>query len=386
MIWRRAWALYSVAHFGKSLLWTASDLLTLYLLVSVYAVDPLIAGALFLAGLTVNALADFAVGIWLDRHPRHAAGLAVGALPLAALAFPATILMTPYGVWALLAATLTFRIAYAGCDVPHNALLTRLGDRPVRAVRLARGRTLGTALASLLAAWVASGTDRGAVAPMLWGIAAAGSLISAAMLPLLVRFRLAGGAARRDHAPWLPLPFLLASVIGIVALGALGKAVLHLPAGTQAAGGGTTILTLLILGRTASALIPIRTGAPQQGLASLAWSWIAAAMVSAGFVWNAGAAMLMLLGLAMGVTNLIGWSLLPTLASGPRGYGLYTMTSKLALGSAGLALAGGLGRTPIFTPAAFAGFALAVAAACGVAALVIRTGLTAMTARVFLSR
>ncbi|MCU6455555.1 hypothetical protein LPN01_15860, partial [Sphingomonas sp. A2-49] len=63
MIWRRASATYAAAHFGKSLLWTGSDLLPLYLLVSVFGVDPMTAGMIFLIGLAANALTDFGVGI-----------------------------------------------------------------------------------------------------------------------------------------------------------------------------------------------------------------------------------------------------------------------------------------------------------------------------------
>ncbi len=67
-----------------------------------------------------------------------------------------------------------------------------------------------------------------------------------------------------------------------------------------------------------------------------------------------------LLGLAMGATNMIGWALLPALAQGLRGYGVYTMASKLALGAACLAVADGLGRVPTFAPEMFAGFAVLV--------------------------
>ena len=78
MRWRRACAIYCVAHFGKSLLWTASDLLTLYLLVSIYALAPTMAGAVFMVGLTASALADLGIGLWLARRPDHAAMLAGG--------------------------------------------------------------------------------------------------------------------------------------------------------------------------------------------------------------------------------------------------------------------------------------------------------------------
>ncbi len=359
-------------------MWTASDLLTLYLLVSVYAVDPIVAGALFLAGLAANAGADLGVGIWLEKRPHHAMPLAAAALVLAAVSFPATVLLAPHGPWWLLTATLAFRVSYAGCDVPHNALLTRLGSDPARATWLARWRTIGTALASLAAAWVAS-SDAVAIVPLLCGIAVAALVVGSAMVPLLAAFPLDPGPRRSGTAVGLPLPFLAASIIGIVALGALAKAVLHLPT----AASGTSVLMLLIAGRTLSAVLPIRIGSPRRGLILLAAAYGAAAAVAAGFAFGAAPGMLVLLGLSLGATNLVGWALLPAMADGPRGYGLYTMASKLALGAAGLALAGGLGRSPAFSPAGFAGFAWSVAAACIVAALLAGLRLTSSAVRRF---
>ncbi|WP_156457963.1 hypothetical protein [Sphingomonas sp. Leaf412] len=365
---------------GKSLLWTASDLLTLYLLVSVYSVDPIVAGALFLAGLAANAVADLAVGIWLGRRPHHAARLAGIGLAVAAASFPATVLLAPHGPVALLGATLAFRIAYAGCDVPHNALMTRLGGIPARAAWLARVRTIGTALAALFAAWGVGGSARIATAPMLWAIAGAALLIGSTMLPLLSRFPPVPDdrRPRPGRSIGLPPTFLAANVIGIVALGALAKAVLHLPAvAPHAANDGVSILALLIVGRSAAALIPIRLGsAPRHGLILQSAAFVAGGSVAAGFAWSTAPAMLVALGVVMGVTNLIGWALLPALAQGPRGYGVYTMASKLALGAAGLALAGGLGHVPVFAPDVFARFAAAIALACLVAALLVARRLT----------
>ncbi|HET9510969.1 MAG TPA: hypothetical protein VFO80_07420, partial [Sphingomonas sp.] len=257
----------------------------------------------------------------------------------------------------------------------------------VRATWLARGRTIGTALASLLAAWGASGTDGLATAPLLWGVAGAAFLIGSAMVPLLAAFPLAE-SPRRDAAGaearrWLPWRFLAANVVGIVALGALAKAVLHLPHGIAAPASGTTILTLLILGRTASAFVPLRLSSPARGLAILALVYGAAAGVAALFAWQAEGVMLLLLGVALGLSNLVGWALLPALADGPRGYGLYTMASKLALGVAGLALAGGLGRVPTFAVGVFPMFVDTVVIACLVAAALAWPRLTPARARAF---
>ena len=59
MTWCRVWAAYIAAHVGKSLLWTGSDLLPLYLFVSVYALDPMTAGGLLLPGLTRSPARGF---------------------------------------------------------------------------------------------------------------------------------------------------------------------------------------------------------------------------------------------------------------------------------------------------------------------------------------
>ncbi|WP_433909507.1 hypothetical protein [Sphingomonas yabuuchiae] len=385
MRWRRACAIYCVAHFGKSLLWTASDLLTLYLLVSIYALAPTMAGAVFMVGLTASALADLGIGLWLARRPDHAAMLAGGALVIAALAFPATVLLAPLGFGALLVATVVFRIAYAGCDVPHNALLSRLGDTAGRAFALSRGRTIGTALASLVAAIVAG--RQLATTPLLWSIAGGGWLIGSLMVPLLVAFPLSA-PTRQSGERWrdrLPPRFLAASMIGIVALAALAKAVLHLPLGRADGQDGTAVLTWLVLGRTASALLPMRIGSLHQGVAVLALAYAASGAVAISYGWSVGPAMLVLLGLAMGVTNLIGWAILPLLAAGPRGYGVYAMASKVALGLAGLALGGSLGRMPTFTAQGYFAFTLAVAIACAFAAGLLIPRLTG-TPRHSLSR
>ncbi len=48
------------------------------------------------------------------------------------------------------------------------------------------------------------------------------------------------------------------------------------------------------------------------------------------------------------------------------------MAGKLSLGTAGLAVAGGLECVPTFTPVAFSGFAVSVGLACGGAALLAK--------------
>ncbi len=373
MTWRRVWVAYCIAHSGKSLLWAASDLLTLYILVNRYGVTPVIAGALFLAGLAVSAVADLSVGAWLDRRPGDATRMAVAGLVVAGLTFPLTMLSAPLGSGAVLVATLLFRVAYAGCDVPHNALMGRLADDPARATSLSRGRTLGTGIASVAAAGSLGDSGIGIV-PMLWGIGAGATVLGLAMVPLLVISPLAGGGSRSEVASFrLPWTFLFASVTGIVALSALGKAMLHLsdmPAPTE----GVSMLMMLIVGRTASACVPLPITSARQGLTLLAATYAVSTVAPLLFIGtDFRPAAPLLLGLAMGLSNLIGWALLALVARDARDYGLYTMSSKLALGAAGLALAGGLGRRPAFTATGFSLFAFGIASACAVAALMCLT-------------
>lgn len=375
MTWRRVWVTYCVAHTGKSLLWAASDLLTLYILVSRYAVAPAIAGALFLVGLAVSAVADLGIGMWLARRPGDATPLAAGSLCIAGVGFPLTIVSAPLGAGAVLAATVLFRIAYAGCDVPHNALMSRLAGDPIRATSLSRGRTLGTGIASVVAAGCIGSTGNFGIAPVLWGIGVAATLLGLAMAPLLAIFPLAGRTTRTAAAlpPGLPGTFLLASVTGIVALGALGKAMLHL-SGTPVPVGGMSMLVVLIVGRTASALIPIAITSARRGLTLLAATYAVSTVIPFLFIVAEFRSLApLLLGLAMGLSNLIGWALLALLARDAGDYGLYTMASKLALGAAGLVLAGGLGRSSMFTAGNFALFAIAIASACAAAAVLCLT-------------
>ncbi len=367
---------YCVAHTGKSLLWATSDLLTLYILVSRYGMAPAMAGALFLAGLAASALADLAIGAWLARRPDDAARMAAVALCVAGLAFPLTIVSAPWGPGAVLAAALLFRIAYAGCDVPHNALMSRLAGDPARATALSRGRTIGTGIASLAAAACLGGIGGIGITPLLWGIGAAATLLGVVMVPLLTAFPLAAPGMRVRGSPVgaLPWAFLFASVIGIVALGALAKAMLHLSGGGTTPDAGASMLTMLIVGRTASAFVPLRITATGRGLVLLALTYAVSAATPLLFFGDGMRPVApLLLGLAMGLSNLIGWALLSLLARDARDYGLYTMASKLALGAAGLALAGGLGRGAVFTPAGFPVFAAGIAAACMVAALLCLT-------------
>lgn len=300
-------------------------------------------------GLAANAGADWLVGRWLDRRPRDAPILAGAGLAIAAASFPATMLAAPVGWFALLAATFVFRIGYAAFDVPHNALLSRLATSPEAATRLSRGRTLGTGAATALVGYGLSHANGPATLPVLLrslaGASVAGGLL---LVPLLRRMPIALSVITVSGALALPWRFLAGSLIGIVALNALGKAISHLPIGVPHPDAGV-ILIWLTIGRTAAALLPIGLGDAYRGERLLGGLYAGGALIVVPLLWAGGWPLPLLLGVLLGAANLVGWALLPLLAGGPRSYGLYTMASKLALGAAGLGMTTALGARPSFS-------------------------------------
>lgn len=366
---RAAHSAYYAAHIGKSLLWTASDLVTIYALVSLCGVDPALSGWLFLGGLAANALADLCVGAWLDRHPRQTRRVAGVGLTGAALIFPMTMLSATSGNAVLIAATLAFRLCYAAYDVPHNAMLTTLAATAAgTATRLSRGRTIGTGIAAgavglALSRW----RDAASLPVMLWLLAGAALILGAALLPLLPRATPLRAAATVPTGPGLPRGFLAGSLIGIVALGALAKAMLQLPATIAHPDAGTTVL-LLTGGRILAALVPLGVWDARRGLILLASLYLIAIPVMAVLLLLDGWPMILVIGVLLGCTNLVDWTLLPLLARGARSYGFYTMAAKLALGGAGLAMTAALGDHTTFALDAFATFVAALLVACAVAA------------------
>ena len=365
-------ALYLFSHVGKSLLWAAADVLTLWVLVILFLVNPAIAGLAFFVGLVANAAADGLVGIWIDRYPSHTRSLAAIGFCAASGIFPMTMLAANWGTGPLLAATLAFRMAYAAYDVPHNAQMSRLAPTPPATLLLSRGRTIGTGIAGLLVAlvvreWI---TVPETVGPVVWILAIAAAVGCTCLLPLLP----ADGACAPSGDPMpklgTSLAFLLASMIGIIALGAIAKAMLHLPPPMRQDTGD--VLMLLMAGRMASALVPFRFTDARRGLTLLGLVYVLAAMlvIVIGFRridWLG----IVGLGLALGTTNLLGWALLPLLAKGPRDYGLYTMVSKLALGLSGFVMTLALGHRIVFEQTGLAALCIAAAAASTIGALVL---------------
>lgn len=363
---------YALSHLGKSLLWTGSDALTIFLLVRHAGMELAAAGTLFMVLLLWNALCDVVVGRWFDRRAaagRPALPIVAVAMPVSCLAFPASLLVPAGdGIW-ILACGLIFRTAFAMFDVPHNALIARLGDTPERGLQLAQLRSLGSGAASISIGLIAI-PMLGEVPPssaLLGGLLLLLTLISGLlMLPYL---RLAARQELMAPPPGDPVPpparwwpdglrgFFLASAIGMVAMGAVSKAAPHLDLASTS--WGEAALLVLMIGRVAATVIAGPLAARFGASRLLAGSYLATAACTFGLapaVSIGGPLALIWIGLtgvSIGMIALVSWVRLPVLVRAMPAtsqhaqaftFGLFTMVSKVALGASGLLLAFAFGK------------------------------------------
>jgi GPH family glycoside/pentoside/hexuronide:cation symporter len=197
--WRRLRAIYGVAHFGKSLIWSSSELLFAFFLTELCGMRASSMGLVLGASMLVAAVFDVGCGYGFARkvHTIRQAGRVQlpGAVlnGAALLLFAATPLLPPeHRVAFALAVSLVFRALYATQDVPENSVLGLVGSSRDDAPRVELSSTR----------FVASS----AAALCVQGAAA---------------FVLMGGAAA-DHA----MRFMV-YVAAIVALNIAGSALLH---------------------------------------------------------------------------------------------------------------------------------------------------------------
>ncbi len=128
-------------------------------------------------------------------------------------------------------ATAAFRISYSVMDVPHNALLGRLGTTPAAAMRLSRMRTLGTGIAAGIVGMSLGRTPHiAALIALLLSISIVSAVLGSLFLPMLRAGARPPIAAASEPGIVVPWSFLMGSVIGFVGLAALAKASFHLPA------------------------------------------------------------------------------------------------------------------------------------------------------------
>lgn len=163
--WGLTWV-YGAAHFGKSLFWHASEILFAFYLTELCGLPPQAMGLILAIGLMLSAAIDVAIGGVLKatlsdvlRASRLQIWGAVGsAISLAALFLGTWIPIEARFAFAL-ATGVAFRLTYALCDIPQNALLT-LGTSDTRS------RTVVATL-RLAASGAAAMVIAAAVAPLL---------------------------------------------------------------------------------------------------------------------------------------------------------------------------------------------------------------------------
>jgi Na+/melibiose symporter-like transporter len=166
--------LFSSADFGFNLYWQSLTFFLLYFYTDMLGVPPGAAGAIMLAGALWDGIASLAVGVWLQRVPRYAVPMRLGALPLG-IAFVALYLELPMRSVALLMSIvllhLVFRTLYVVANIPYSALTARITadsrDRGwISALRMGFG-----AMAAICAALVTGRLTSNGAAGYVWAAA-----------------------------------------------------------------------------------------------------------------------------------------------------------------------------------------------------------------------
>jgi len=231
---------YVLAHVGKSLLWSAADMLGIYALIRYGERTPSAAGLIFMSALLWNAGCDVLVGGWVDRcevRRRPMQPLMGLAWALIGMTFVASLTVgSPHGAWILLFAVL-FRTAFAVFDVPHNAMMARLSATPAQGLCIARLRSVAAGVSMVIVGVVAvpllEQQVEGRLVAVRW-LSALAMLASLLMLPFLLDLpRL----ERTPRAAQVPLrdaqgdrgsmrfaPLCVTVLLGTLALTALRKA------------------------------------------------------------------------------------------------------------------------------------------------------------------
>ncbi len=120
---------YALAHAGKTLFWTVSDLYFTWMVITVGGVAAGWAGLGIGLSILIAAVADYTGGRWLGARITDAAMaartqfLACLATGAALLGFAILGLVRPEGLaLAMIAGLILFRLTYAGLDITQNAL------------------------------------------------------------------------------------------------------------------------------------------------------------------------------------------------------------------------------------------------------------------------
>ena len=240
--------LFAFGDFAFNLYWQSIMLFLLFHYTDAVELPIGVAATTYMIASVWDGIANFAVGILVDRRRggfRFGPLIAAGAVPLG-LTFVLTYMPPPMkGGWAIcwvLAAHLLFRTAYAGVNVPYLAMSARISPDPADRAFVAGTRMLfGTAAAVTVALctvrlgrWL---TGSSAV-QAYFGAAIFFAVVGAAILILV-------GATYRDGAePQRPLPGSLRAAL--VSL-ARNRAFVALNAATMAMIVAVTMLNKSVL-------------------------------------------------------------------------------------------------------------------------------------------
>lgn len=350
---------YASVHGGKSFLWAGEDVLSLYILISLVKTAPAEAGVAFLIASFWNAALDTLWSVVIresDAVRRHLPAISASAALVACLSFGALPLLPPGSVGSGIAVIILFRTAFSLIDVPHNGMTVAMADTYGH-LAIARLRAIGSSAAGLLIGLLAipvlaAGSGFGFVAREAIVVISLIALLMIAPLPWLIARTpapLASAAVgKANPLSRSILGFVLPSLIGFAAIGALTKALLHIEAPMP----DTILLVPLILaagrllGTWAWSSIASRLG----NAVSLRLSYAACALtvlpLPAAILLGSGVSIVILLlsGIALGGVGLISWARLSELSIVHGGtdtptatvhYAVFTTASKLGIGASG---------------------------------------------------
>lgn len=359
-----------MTHCGKNLLWTGVDALSLYILIKVVAVSPVMAGMLFVLSSFWNAGMD---GIWgwaIGRSRvigRVLPAISAVSVIIACLSFALLPSLPTGAIWGVGMGLIAFRTSFALLDVPHNATTAPLADvhghlavSRWRSI-LSAGMSVLVAIAAVMLVGAPDAIERAAI---IFPILALIALLLLSPLPWLIQVTNVSLPARADTPAWpstgLPpgplVIFCLVQMVGFAALASIGKSVLHMDVMPRWVLEYALLLlsVMRLLGTWLWSPVAIRFGSATA--LSIAYMACAGAIlllptaIGLGAVWCA--AILCLLGASFGGIALLAWSTFSELVSRSAShsagisasYGLFTAISKIGLGFSGLLTASWIGR------------------------------------------
>lgn len=350
---------YASVHLGISLLWAGEELLGLYIVVRFLALEPGLAGGLFLASAMANAFCDGAIGraiIRFGAFRRALPLLSTLAILAASASFAALPILTPRNVWEATLLLLVFRLSYSVADVPHNGLTRRLAARGAD-LMAARIRAFGSAIATLVIGFAAallqsSASDTPFKASLLCGFIALAALALMVPLPFLLRGdNLSSGPSEvtpTGRTSSALLRFSTATMFGIAAIAATAKALLHIDTVDNAL--APLALLIVIVARLGAIWLwsPLARGIGSGP--ALGWAYAACGATALLLPWagQLGPAVILLFawfGVGSGGVAFLSWAVLTKAIArdGQTGatrftaaFSIYTMMTKIALGLAAL--------------------------------------------------